>query len=539
MPLLISNLSVPFDQPVEDVYTLAREKAKISKAVPAKCYIAKTSLDARKQAQKGIRRVYTIGIELASPILEEEAASRCGSTVRYRPPLQPLHPVHGKEKRKGRPVIIGFGPGGMFAALLLAREGYQPIVLERGEPLSKRIGAVERYWKTGILAPESNVQFGEGGAGTFSDGKLTTRIGDNRCEYVLREFYKYGAPEEILQLAKPHIGTDRLRKVVTAIREEILHLGGEIRFQTQLTGIRANAAGLSCLETNSGLLETNAAILAIGHSARDTFQMLAEQEIPMEKKPFSVGVRVEQLQSVIDKGLYGEFAGSPLLPKGEYQFSWRQGQEAVYTFCMCPGGFVVPAASELESITTNGMSEFARNQLNANSALVVSVTPEQVGTGILDGVAFQRNLEETAFCLGGSNGMAPGQDAVRFLNGKAGMNSSNAVLPSYSLGVKDADFSQVFDRRICKLLREGLERFERQTAGFTGGKNGNPSAVMTGVETRTSSPVRILRGEDFQSIGMKGLYPCGEGAGYAGGIMSAAVDGLRIAEAVISRFSEK
>lgn len=537
MPLLISNLSVPFDQPIENVYTLAKEKAKIPKGIPAKCYIAKTSLDARKQAQKGIRRVYTIGIELGSPTLEEETASRCDSAVRYRPPLQPLHPIHGKEKLKGRPVIIGFGPGGMFAALLLAREGYRPIVLERGEPLSKRVGAVERYWKTGILSPESNVQFGEGGAGTFSDGKLTTRIGDNRCEYVLREFYKHGAPEEILQLAKPHIGTDRLRKVVAAIREEILRLGGEIRFQTRLTGIRSNASGLSCLETSSYLLETNAAILAIGHSARDTFQMLAEKGIPMEQKPFSVGVRVEQLQSVIDKGLYGEFAGSPLLPKGEYQFSWRQGQEAVYTFCMCPGGFVVPAASEPESITTNGMSEFARNQLNANSALVVSVTPEQVGTGILDGVTFQRRLEKTAFRLGGGNGMAPGQDAVRFLNGKAGINS--AVTPSYALGVRDADFSQVFDKRICKLLREGLERFERQTTGFTGGKNGNPSAVLTGVETRTSSPVRILRGGDFQSTGMNGLYPCGEGTGYAGGIMSAAVDGLRVAEAVISRFSEK
>jgi len=538
MPLLISNLSVPFDQPVEDVYTLAGEKANLPKGTQAKFYIVKTSLDARKRSQKGIRRVYTVGIELGSPALEEAVAARCGSTVRYRPPLEPLKPAHGQERLKGRPVIIGFGPGGMFAGLLLAREGYRPVIIERGEPLSRRVGAVESYWKTGILSPESNVQFGEGGAGTFSDGKLTTRIGDNRCEYVLQEFYKHGAPEEILKSAKPHIGTDRLRKVVASIREEIIRLGGEIRFQTRFTGIRSNASGVISLETNSGFLETNAAVLAIGHSARDTFQMLAELGIPMERKPFSVGVRMEQLQTVIDKGLYGELAGNPLLPKGEYQLSWRQGEEAVYTFCMCPGGFVVPAASEPESITTNGMSEFARNQANANSALVVSVTPEQTGTGLLDGIAFQRNLERAAFRFGGCVGNAPAQDAVRFLNGKKGLGNSR-VSPSYALGVRDAEFSRIFDRRICSLLREGLLRFEKQVPGFTGGKDGNPSAVMTGVETRTSSPVRILRGEDFQSVGLKGLYPCGEGAGYAGGIMSAAVDGLRVAEAVISRFSEK
>ena len=388
------------------------------------------------------------------------------------------------------------------------------------------------------MSPESNVQFGEGGAGTFSDGKLTTRIGDNRCEYVLQEFYKHGAPEEIMQLAKPHIGTDHLRKVVTAIREEIIRLGGEIRFQTRFTGIRFDASGMAGLETSSGLLETNAAVLAIGHSARDTFHMLADLGIPMERKPFSAGVRIEQLQTVIDRGLYGEFAGDSRLPKGEYQLSWRQGEEAVYTFCMCPGGFVVPAASEPESITTNGMSEFARDQANANSALVVSVTPEQTGPGLLDGISFQRRLEQSAFRFGGSSGKAPAQDAVRFLNGKKGLGNG-LVSPSYALGVKDADFSQLFDRRICNLLREGLMRFEKQIPGFSGGKSGTPSAVMTGVETRTSSPLRILRGEDFQSTGMKGLYPCGEGAGYAGGIMSAAVDGLRVAEALINRFSEK
>ncbi len=535
MPLLISNLSVPFDLPVEEVYALAGEKANIPKGVQAKFYTVKTSLDARRRSQKGIRRVYTVGIELSSPALEGEISSRCGPCVRLRPPLEPLKPVHGRETLKGRPVIVGFGPGGMFAALLLAREGYRPIILERGESLSQRVKAVNRYWSTGVLSPGSNVQFGEGGAGTFSDGKLTTRIGDNRCEYVLREFHRHGAPEEILHLAKPHIGTDRLRKVVASIREEILGLGGEIRFQTPLTGIRSNASGILGLETSSGPLETNAAVLAIGHSARDTFQMLASLGIPMEKKAFSVGVRIEQLQDIIDRGLYGGLAGDPRLPKGEYQLSWRQGEEAVYTFCMCPGGFVVPAASEPESITTNGMSEFARDQANANSALVVSVAPEQTGPGLLDGIAFQRGLERAAFRLGGGCGKAPAQDAIRFLNGKMGLDSS--VSPSYALGVTNGDLSQLFDRRICGLLREGLMRFERQIPGFTGGREGIPSAVMTGVETRTSSPVRILRGSDFQSTGMKGLYPCGEGAGYAGGIMSAAVDGLRVAEAVITRFA--
>lgn len=538
MPLLVSNLAVPFDQPEEAVYRLAKERAGIPKEdfSAVRAYTVKVSLDARKQTQKGIQRVYTVGLELSSAEQEERAASRCGPEIRYRPPLAPLCPVHGREKLKGRPVVAGFGPGGMFASLLLAREGYRPIVIERGEPLERRVQAVESYWKTGVLAPESNVQFGEGGAGTFSDGKLTTRIGDSRCEYVLQELYSHGAPEEILHLAKPHIGTDRLRKVVSEIRREILRLGGEIRFGTRLTGIRSDAQGVSWLETSQGSLETNAAILAVGHSARDTFLMLAQLGIPMEKKPFSVGVRIEQIQGIIDRGLYGELAGHPLLPKGEYQLSWRQGQDAVYTFCMCPGGFVVPAASESGTVTTNGMSEFDRGQTNANCALVASVMPEQTGSGLLDGLTFQRKLEQRAFRMGGGYGAAPAQDAVRFLKGKAGF-AKGEIQPSYALGVKESRFDQLFDGRICGLLREGLVRFDRQLPGFAGGRDGLPAAVMTGVETRTSCPVRILRDESFQSTGLKGLFPCGEGAGYAGGIMSAAVDGLRVAEAVIGRFA--
>lgn len=536
MPVIVSNISMPFDQPEEEACRLACRKAKISPSQLAEAYVVKTSLDARRQDR--IRRVYTIGLELKDPFTEEKLVSRCGDpTVRLRPTEKAAEYVHGTQAMRCRPVVVGFGPGGMFAALLLAREGYRPIVLERGESLEQRAVAVERYWKTGALDPSSNVQFGEGGAGTFSDGKLTTRIGDSRCEMVLREFHRHGAPEEILRLAKPHIGTDHLRRVVASIRREIIELGGEVRFGEQVTDFDSASGGLTGLHTSSGTLEAQAVILAIGHSARDTFEKLAEKGLPMTAKPFSVGVRIEQLQTVIDRGLYGRYAGHPALPRGEYQLSWRQkgGEDAVYTFCMCPGGFVVPAASEPDSIVTNGMSEFARDQKNANSALVVSVGPEQYGNGILDGMAFQRRLERAAFTMGGASGKAPCQDAVSFLAGKPGCRF-DGVEPTYAIGTVPGDFDRLFDSRVAGLLRFGLERFERQLPGFAGG-NGVPAAVMTGVETRTSSPVRILRDESFQSPGMAGLYPCGEGAGYAGGIMSAAVDGLRVAEAIISRYA--
>lgn len=538
MPIIVSNIAIPFDHAPEEAYAQARRKAKLPKSCKAQAYVVKSSIDARKR--ESIRRVYTIGLSLEDASMEEALVKACGDlNVRLRKTEEVQEYVRGTEPLRTRPVVVGFGPGGMFAALLLAREGYRPIVLERGEPLEKRVEAVEGYWKTGKLNTASNVQFGEGGAGTFSDGKLTTRIGDSRCEMVLQEFHKHGAPEEILQLAKPHIGTDHLRHVVKSIREEIIRLGGEVRFGEQVLDFLPGSTGLTGIRTSSGDLETQAVILAIGHSARDTFETLAARGVPMAPKPFSVGVRIEQLQSVIDQGLYGHLAGHPSLPKGEYQLSWRQkgGDDAVYTFCMCPGGFVVPSASEQDTVVTNGMSEFARDQKNANSALVVSVSPEQFGSGILDGVAFQRKLERAAFEMGGRSGKAPCQDTATFLAGKQGY-TMNGVEPSYALGVAPGNFDKLFDERISGLLRFGLQKFERQLPGFTGG-NGAPAAMMTGVETRTSSPVRILRGEDFQSVGMAGLYPCGEGAGYAGGIMSAAVDGLRVAEAVIARYAPK
>ena len=394
-----------------------------------------------------------------------------------------------------------------------------------------RIRAVEGFWKSGTLDVKTNVQFGEGGAGTFSDGKLTTRIHDPRCGYVMEQLARFGAPAQTMRRAKPHIGTDKLRMVVKNIRREIERMGGEIKFGMQVEDLLMKRGKLVGLIADRQPIACDQLILAVGHSARDTFEMLMQRQIPMVAKAFSVGVRIEHLQSVIDRGLYGNYAGHPALDKGEYQLSYREGERGVYTFCMCPGGIVVPSASEPQAVVTNGMSEYARDGKNANSALVVSVDQSDFGAGPMDGIAFQRSLERAAFSAGGGRYAAPGQTAKSFLD-ETRPALPNLLEPTYTLGVRPYPLKMLFPSQINRMLENGLRRFERRIPGFSGA-----DAFLTGVETRTSSPIRILREEDFQSPALKGLYPCGEGAGYAGGIVSAAVDGVRVAQQIIGRYA--
>ena len=527
MPILINDLVTSLEQPAQAAVEEALRLLGVPPQAVESASIAKTSLDARRRGN--VHFVHSVSVRLYEG--EEQAVRRAASRRVVLRREEPLEVKIGERPLEHRPVIAGFGPAGMFAGLLLAKNGYRPVILERGACMERRVQAVEAFWRTGVLDPATNVQFGEGGAGTFSDGKLTTRIGDPKCSYVLRELVRFGAPPEILHRQKPHIGTDRLRGVVRAIRQEILRLGGEVRFETPLLGLDLRDGDLRAVELEGGWLPAQALVLATGHSARDTFQMLLDRGLALEPKPFSVGVRIEHLQSEIDRGLYGALAGHPALPVGEYQLSHRVGEQGVYTFCMCPGGRVVPAASEEGRVVTNGMSYFARDGQNANAALVVGVAPAQYGSHPLDGVALQRRLEEAAFRAGGGGYRAPAQDVGSFLAGKPGLRLGR-VAPTYALGVTGCDFGALFPRQITGMLQLGLRVFGRKLPGFDGA-----DGVLTGVETRTSSPVRILRGENFQAPGAAGLYPCAEGAGYAGGIMSAAVDGLRTALALMAAWA--
>jgi uncharacterized FAD-dependent dehydrogenase len=528
--LVLNGIQTRFNDSEDQAIAIAVKKLHLSPARLKDAYVSKSSLDARNQQQ--MKKVNTVILHLHSQEEETSLAEKLpDNLVRYEPEPE-FSITRGKLKRNGPIVIAGFGPAGMFAAGLLTRYGMPVIVLERGGPVEERVSAVEKFWREGILDSACNVQFGEGGAGTFSDGKLTTRINDPLCRYVLEQFAAHGAPPETLKKAKPHIGTDLLRKVVRSIREEILQNGGEIRFHSQLESISVTNGMLCGIRVNGADLPCSHLILAIGHSARDTFRMLANHGISMAPKPFSVGARIEHRQEWIDRGLYGKMAGHPALPPGEYQLSHRENGGAVYTFCMCPGGTVVPAASEIGQVVTNGMSEYSRNQQNANAALVVSVDSSDFGDGIFAGMEFQQALEQRAFQMSGQNYRGCGATVENFLEGKKGI-SLHRVEPSYALGIEAVDFDQLYPTRIAAMMRTGLRLFDRKIRGYAA-----PDAVLTGPETRTSSPIRILRGEDFSSVSAKGLYPCGEGAGYAGGIMSAAVDGLRVARYLLETYAE-
>lgn len=524
MSIIISNIRLGIDEPEQSAIDFAINKIKVPNAQIRKSYIYKKSLDARKKSN--VTFVASVVVELYEKEAEI-AQSISDPFVKYKE-QDNISFDSGSKKLENPIIIIGFGPSGIFAGHTLAKLGYKPIVFEQGDDVDKRVDAVNQFWINGTLNKKSNVQFGEGGAGTFSDGKLTTRISDSRCDYILEQFVKHGASEEILKNSKPHIGTDKLRGIIKSIRQEIISLDGQVHFNRALTDIVIKNGAVHSVVIDDEEIRTDNIILAIGHSSRETFKMILDKGITLENKSFSVGVRVEQLQTTIDKGLYGDLAGHKNLPQGEYQLSHRYNGRGVYTFCMCPGGFVIPSSSSENTIVTNGMSKNARNGSNANSALVVSVDENDYGTAPLAGMYFQQQLEQKAFTLGGNDYKAPATTVKEFLGNKNSINI-NSVKPTYSLGVVGTNFNEIFPESIMKMLRLGLYNFDRKLNGFSA-----DDGIITGVETRTSSPIRILRDENFNSINVKGLYPCGEGAGYAGGIMSAAVDGIKISQKIAS-----
>lgn len=488
--------------------------------------VFKRSVDARKK--DGIAFVYSVIFSLKEEILLNEEkysefsafCTKHGLSVIDREEILFCDRSSLTQKR---PVVAGFGPCGMFIALVLSRCGLSPIVIERGSDADKRTEKVSNYWEEGSLDTECNVQFGEGGAGTFSDGKLMTRINDKLCTFVLETLYEHGADKDILYNAKPHVGTDKLRNIVKNIRNKIESYGGSVHFDTKLTGITKKSDGsLRSVITNKGEIETDTLFLAIGHSARDTFMMLMESGMTLTAKPFSVGVRVEHLQKDIDRALYGDEYENEALPSGEYALSRRFSDRAVYSFCMCPGGTVVASASENGTIVTNGMSYAARDGKNANSAIAVSINESDFGGDVISAIEYQRNIERAAFLCAGSDGSAPIENLGHFL-GKAPLEITK-VQPTYTGKTKLCSLAQVFPEYITNTLKEGFLSFEKQIEGFS-----SSSAILTAPETRTSSPVRIPRRENAVSLSCKGIYPCGEGAGYAGGITSAAVDGVRCA----------
>jgi uncharacterized FAD-dependent dehydrogenase len=534
----LTELKLPLDHSDHALPALIVQTLGIQSTELRSHTVYKRSYDARKQK---LLLVYIVDVEVASAALEAALLQKFKEHPHIRPaPDLAYRLVTTADQAPAlRPVVVGFGPCGIFAALLLAQMGLNPIVLERGKKVRERTRDTWGLWRKKVLNPESNVQFGEGGAGTFSDGKLWSQIKDPRFlgRKVMTEFVKAGAPEEILLVSKPHIGTFKLVKVVENMREQIIAMGGEIRFEQRLAdvliedeagGKRIRGLSVQNLADGSSYeLRTDHVVLAPGHSARDTFAMLHARGVYMEAKPFSVGFRIEHPQGLIDRARLGQHAGHPLLGAADYKLVHHAGNgRSVYSFCMCPGGTVVAATSEAGRVVTNGMSQYSRNERNANAGIVVGITPADYPGGPLAGIAFQRALESHAFTLGGSNYEAPGQLVGDFVAGKAS-TALGKVEPSYKPGVLMTDLASALPDYAITAMREALPAFGKKIRGFD-----MYDAVLTGVETRTSSPLRITRGDDFQSLNVQGLYPAGEGASYAGGILSAGVDGIEVAEAV-------
>ncbi|WP_273429355.1 NAD(P)/FAD-dependent oxidoreductase [Chitinibacter tainanensis] len=539
--LRITELKLPLDHSDSELRAAACQRLGIQEQDLLDLLVFKRSYDARKGQ---MMLTYILDLTLPAALLAKLLQQNANDPHILPTPDTSYHFVgQAPVQLPHRPIVIGFGPCGIFAALLLAQMGFKPIVLERGKKVRERTQDTWGLWRKNQLNPESNVQFGEGGAGTFSDGKLYSQIKDPRHlgRKVLTEFVKAGAPEEILYVAKPHIGTFKLVGMVEKMRAEIEALGGEIRFQhrvtdlllepmangqQQLRGVRVEATHADGSKHHEELRSEHV-VMALGHSARDTFSMLHERQVFMEAKPFSVGFRIEHPQSLIDKARWGKYAGHPILGAADYKLVHHASNgRAVYSFCMCPGGTVVAATSEEGRVVTNGMSQYSRNERNANSGLVVSINPEDYPGGALAGIEFQRQLESHAYVLGGSNYNAPAQLVGDFIAGRAS-SSVGSVEPSYKPGVNWTDLATSLPRFAIEAVREALPAFGKKIHGYD-----MHDAVLTGVETRTSSPLRITRGDDLQSLNVRGLYPGGEGAGYAGGILSAGVDGIKVAEAV-------
>ncbi|MEG2194997.1 MAG: FAD-dependent monooxygenase [Terrisporobacter sp.] len=528
--LRVSNIKINIDDDKSKIVKLLLNKLKIKEKDLIKYHIYKESIDARKKGK--IDFVYTVDVEVKG----EDKLLKKGlkDVIEVKQPHY-IGVESGNEKIKTRPVIVGSGPAGLFAALVLAQRGYNPLLIERGLDVDERTRDIDNFWINRVFKNNSNVQFGEGGAGTFSDGKLTTRIKDIRCRKVLEELVNFGSPDEILYSHKPHVGTDILKNVVKNIREEIKRLGGEVRFNTLVTDIEVEDGKIkSVIVNNKEKIDAQSVIMAVGHSARDTYEMLYCKGVKIIQKPFAIGARIEHPQELIDKSQYKEFYNHPRLGAADYRLIEHTSTgRTAYSFCMCPGGTVIASASNEFEVVTNGMSEHARDQTNANSAFLVNVTPEDFGSNHpLEGIRFQQKYEKLAYELGGKNYNAPMQLVGDFLNDRISTDIGK-VEPSYKPGVTYSDLRECLPEFVTNTMKEALMSLDKKLNGFA-----MHDAVLTGVETRSSAPVRIVRDETtLESVSTANLYPCGEGAGYAGGIVTAAVDGIKCAEQIIKNYA--
>ena len=527
--LIVNNIKLSVNASYKEAFSLAKKKIASVSVYPkdAEYSIYRRSVDARRKSD--IKFIYSVAVRGIFPKgCEQRLLSVGASFDKSEYPSAEC----GSELMSDRPVVVGSGPCGLFCALMLAERGYAPILLERGSGVSERKAAVERFRKFGVLDPNTNIQFGAGGAGTFSDGKLVTRVNDGMGNYVLSRFVEFGAPTDITYVAKPHIGTDVLLSVVDNIVDRIRELGGEVRFKTRFTGYEARNGRVVSVSTDGGDIPAGALVLAIGHSSRDTYEYLLSRDVMIEAKNFSVGMRIEHLADDIDEALYGSFAGHPNLGRAEYALSHNTKERGVYTFCMCPGGEVVAAASEEGGVVVNGMSERNRDGRNSNSAVVCSIFKEDYGASAKEAISFCRKIERAAYRAGGSDYYAPMITVGDFLSDKAS-SEPGRVIPTYMDGkVRIARPEKYLPEFVCASIKNALLDFDRKIKGFA-----NSEAVLTGAETRTSAPVRILRdSENRRAPGYDNLYPAGEGAGYAGGITSAAIDGIRTALAIIGRY---
>ncbi len=527
---IVNNITLPLNASHKEAFTIARKKLASCGVSCDDCEftIYRQSIDARKKTE--IKLVYSVLATGCLPLINESVCKAVGITPHiYVKPVVEL----GNEKLSSNIVVVGSGPCGLFTALLLAENGYNPILIERGGSIKERIEVVNSFKNTRILDKQTNIQFGAGGAGTFSDGKLVTRINDSMSYYVMERLVEFGAPEEILYKAKPHVGTDILSNVVDNILTRISLLGGKVMYHTELLSFATSGNNITRIRTSGGDIDCSALVLAIGHSARDTYSMLIECGCDVIAKPFSVGMRIEHTTDIIDRGMYGDFAGHPKLGHAEYNLSYNTKERGVYTFCMCPGGTVVAAASEEGGVVVNGMSEHSRNGKNSNSAVCCSIFKDDYGATPMSAIDFQRRIERAAFAAGGKDYSAPIVTVGDFLAGKWGSEASD-IIPTYmdGIGVKLANPDDFLPKTVTDLLRRGILDFNKKINGFA-----HPTAILTGAETRTSSPIRLVRDNVSRlATGYANLYPAGEGAGYAGGITSAAIDGINTAMSLMRRF---